>query len=69
MNSQIFSLPLHILFNYIFVTKCDLGIVGCGLASILTYTFLLICNVVQTNQIKEMDEATQVSIRDKRVWT
>ena len=69
MKSQVISLPMHILFNYIFVRVFDFGVVGCGIASNLTYAFLLFSNIFQANQLADLDDALRVSIYEKRVWT
>ena len=68
MNAQIVGCIVHAFFNFIFVSKMSLGVVGCGIASNLTNVFLLICNFMLTKRLEENKEANDISITDKRVW-
>lgn len=57
MTAEIFGLMIHILGNYIFVIKLDLGIEGTALANGFTSAVVLAFNVIYANCIKEIAEA------------
>lgn len=48
MNSQIGGTILHVFWNYLFVSQMGLGVVGTGIAGVLTNGFLLAANIYQT---------------------
>ncbi len=56
----------HIIFNHIFVNLCDLGIIGTGISSFITFTILLLTNYILTIKLNELKEATDISIFDLR---
>jgi len=59
---------LHVLWNILFVTYLDLGIVGTGISSFLTNLLGLTINCVLTSYKKELVDANSVSIFDYRVY-
>jgi Na+-driven multidrug efflux pump len=48
MYSQIIATVFHILFNHLFVNILDLGIMGTGISSFITFSILLLINYALT---------------------
>ena len=67
MISQIVSTFIHVLMNYQFVNRLQMGVVGSAVATCFTNAFLLTINIFQTSRIESLREAISVSILDKRV--
>ena len=67
MNTQIAVTFFHILWNILFVTYLELGIVGTGISSLLTNILGFFINCYLTSKSEEIEEANSVSIFDKRV--
>ena len=65
MYVQIVCSVLHVLWNYIFVMKLKLGVVGSGFASVITNFLILAGNVVFTRYKEELENAYTVSIFEK----
>lgn len=68
MYTQIMGTIMHVGWNFLFVYKMELGIMGTGLASSVTSFIIFIGNYVVTHFTKELDKATAVKIYDKHVY-
>lgn len=64
----IVSTFLHIGWNYLFIIKLKLGVVGIGFTATLSNLFLLIGNIIMTHCCSDLKEALQVTICNKDVF-
>lgn len=59
---------LHILWNYLFIIKLKLGVIGIGYTATLSDLFLLLGNIFMTYLCSDLKDALKISICNKEVY-
>lgn len=59
---------LHIGWNYLFIIKLNLGIIGVGCSASVSNLTQFLGNVYMTHHSSDMKEALKVSLCQKEVW-
>lgn len=68
LGTQSTAILFHIVFNYLFVKVWPLHLIGCSIATTLTYTYIYFVNRWKLRNQNELRDAMRVSILDPKVW-
>ena len=66
--AAVVSMSLHPLWCYFFImpSQLDMGIVGCGIAKVITFIILFLVNVIYSSYLPELEKA--VFLPDRRIF-
>lgn len=67
LGTQSSALLLHIFLNYLFVNIWSFDIIGCTIATSLTYLYIFIVNKWKLHNQYDLRDALRVSIFDPKV--